>query len=255
MKLRSQSQPVLPYPDESPVGAHRAGSSAIKELNSLRLPVLGGIWTAAITLFAYEPVAASIARVARGDRHANPVEELLGLAVAGVFGDDDQWQRLTRNHESQRKLGWGKRRTASTFQQQDPLHSTAVYTITVYSLLRVQGLFCRRLTDREREDYCRDAAQGIGAVLAPRGRVPQSYDELRFHYSLIVERQLNFDRRFTELYEKSRDRDLAGTPIRDLSPLAARALPPGFVNVLDLADIPGDPMRTTAAAGRSDARF
>ncbi|MEU4555166.1 oxygenase MpaB family protein [Micromonospora violae] len=251
IKLRSQSQPLLPYPDES--GVRRDGSPVIKELNSLRLPVLGGIWTAAITLFAYEPIATSIARAARGDRQANPVEELLELAMAGVFGDDEQWLRLARTPEPQRKFGWRKRRTTSTFLQQDPLHSTAVYTIVVYSLMRAQELFGRRLTDREREDYCRDATQGIGAVLAPRGRVPQSYEELRFHYSLIVERQLKFDTRFTELYEKSRDRDISGTPLRDLTVLAARALPSAMLGVLQLTETPDDPMPTTAA-GRFAAR-
>ncbi|MFI7604369.1 oxygenase MpaB family protein [Micromonospora sp. NPDC049366] len=253
--MLSQSQPLLPYPGEAPVGAHRAGSSVIKELNSLRLPVLGGIWTAAITLFAYEPVAASIARTVRGDHHANPVEELLELAMAGVFGDDEQRLRLNRTPEPARKLGWRKRRDASTFQQQDPLHSTAVYTIVLYSLMRVQELFCRRFTDREREAYCRDATHGIGAVLAPRGRVPQTYDELRFHYSLIVERQLRFDRRFTELFERSFEQDLAGAPMRELTALAARALPPRFLGVPRLAEIASGPIPTMMAAGRFDDRF
>ncbi|MBM7489471.1 hypothetical protein JOD64_000693 [Micromonospora luteifusca] len=220
----------------------------------MRLPVLGGVWAAAITLFAYEPVATSIVRTARGGRHANAVEELLELAMTGVFGDGEQSFRLARDPESPRKFGWAKRRDASTFQQQDPLHSTAVYTIVVYSLLRVQELFCRRLNEHEREAYCRDATQGIGAVLAPRGRVPQTFNELRFHYNLIVERQLRFDRRFTGLYEKSRDQDVAGTPIRDLTTLAARALPPSLLGVLQLTEVPRDPMQTMTAAGQFDVR-
>ncbi|MGC4747975.1 oxygenase MpaB family protein [Micromonospora sp. DT201] len=236
------------------MGTHQAGSSVIKELNAVRLPVLGGIWAAAITVFAYEPVAASIARAARGGGRANAVEELLELAMAGVFGDDEQWFRLARGPEPSRKFGWAKRRDASTFQQQDPLHSTAVYTIVVYSLLRVQELSCRRLNEQEREAYCRDATQGIGAVLAPRGRVPQTFNELRFHYNLIVERQLRFDRRFTELYEKSRDQDLAGTPIRDLTALAVRALPPSLLGALRSAEVPSEPMQTMTSAGRFDVR-
>ncbi|MFC3499564.1 hypothetical protein ACFOOK_00925 [Micromonospora krabiensis] len=112
-----------------------------------------------------------------------------------------------------------------------------------------RSLFCRRLADRERESYCRDATQGVGAVLAPRGRVPQTFDELRFHYSLIVERQLTFDRRFTELYERFRDRDLAGTPMRELTGLASRALPPSLLNVLHLVENPDAPLPTMSPAG------
>ncbi|WP_030487862.1 oxygenase MpaB family protein [Micromonospora chokoriensis] len=203
-----------------------------------------------MTLFAYAPVAASIARTVRDNRRANPVDELLELTMSGVFGDDEQWLRPTRTLEPPRKFGWGKRPATSTFQQHDPLHSTAVYTIVVYNLLRTQELLHRRLNDREREAYHRDATLGIGAVLAPRGRVPQTYDELRFHYNSIVERHLSFDRRFIDLYEKSRDQQLAGTPMRDLTVPAARVLPPSLLDVLHLTEVTRVPHAEMTTVGQ-----
>ncbi|MFY1616224.1 oxygenase MpaB family protein [Micromonospora sp. WMMD736] len=239
--MRSQSPSMLSNPREPVTAADRSGASVIKEFNSARMPVLVGIWASTMTLFAYAPVAASIARAVREDRRANAVEELLELTMVGVFGTDEQWVRLARAAEPSRRFGWGKPRDTTTFQQHDPLHSTAVYTIVVYSLMRVQELFYRRLNEREREAYYGDAAEGIGRVLAPRGRVPQTFDELRFHYNSIIERHLTVDRRFIELYEQARVQLLTGTPIRDLTAPAVRALPPSILDVLRLTDVSRDP--------------
>ncbi len=173
----------------------------------------------------------------RREPGTNVVRELFERTMTGVFGGPEDLLRMEQAPKAKRRFGFGSRPDASTFQQDDPLHSTAVYTIVVHSLLRVQEMLYRRLSDHERQDYCRQATHGIRAALAPKGQVPQSYDELNFHYRLITERQLKFDEQFSKLYALSSTMQLGGMRLQDLTCFVARILPADLLGALDLAEL------------------
>ncbi|MGC4855430.1 hypothetical protein ACLQ24_19065 [Micromonospora sp. DT4] len=233
-----------PYP-EPPLwlpAAETAQAPVLREMNSPWLPTLAGIWAASMTLFAYAPVATSISRRLRGERRANVVEELFTQTMVGVYpGAKQDQQRLHPPRSKNQQLSY-----ESTFQRRNPLHSTAVYTVVVRDLLRIQELFYRRLNHPERISYCRDASDCIAAQLAPDGRIPQTYEELDFHHQAIVERQIAVDRQFFRLYETFSERQVAGVPIGELTPISAPALPSVVVDALGLVETTRPPFPSLA---------
>ena len=244
--MRNQSYPQPPLWPQAHETAVVAGASVLPELNSPRLPALAGIWAASITLFAYAPVATAISRRLRGEHRVNVVQELFEQTMRGVYPGAEQGKKPSRSSTSK----WGPSRGAaydtSTFQRQDRLHSSAVYTIVVHDLLRLQELFYRRLNHIERTTYCRDAQICIAAQLAPEGRIPQTYDELAFHHRVIVERQITVDKQFGRLYENFKRMELDGVPIGELTRFSAPALPPAVVGVLGLTEVARAPFPSLA---------
>ncbi|MET8277894.1 hypothetical protein [Micromonospora sp. NPDC005174] len=237
--LRNQPHPEPPLWLQA---AETAGASVLREMNAPWLPALAGIWAASVTLFAYAPVATAISRRLRGERRANVVEELFTRTMLGVYPGAKRDEQ--RHHPSRSKSQ--DRSYEATFQRRDPLHSTAVYTVVVRDLLRIQELFYRRLNHPERIMYCRDANERIAAQLAPDGRSPQTYEELDFHHQAIVERQITVDRQFFRLYETFSDQQVAGAPISELTPVSAPALPPVVVDALGLVEATRAPFPTLA---------
>lgn len=231
----------LPLMESLPAMTASTAPVVLRELNSPQLPAVAGIWAAAVTSFAYAPVARSMSGRLRREPGTNVVRELFERTMTGVFGTPEDLVRLEQSPKVKRRFGFGGRPDVSTFQQDDPLHSTAVYTIVVHSLLRVQEMLYRRLSDHERQDYCRQATHGIRAALAPKGQVPQSYDELNFHYRLITERQLKFDDQFDKLYAMSSTMQLGGMRLQDLTCFVARILPADLLGALDLAELGSTP--------------